>query len=163
MKFRLTKIPYRRKTRLRAGFTLMEMMLSLILLTAAFGLGVELMRSMMRVWNDTAQVSSRENRLDSALFRLRKDVWNSQGFNVNDPSSVELSTADGGKINWHIESDGAIKRTGGSDAAQTWDSTAGGWHFEKDENSLIVIDDKSQNQIPLRLPSQIILATRLKP
>ncbi|MGD0388239.1 MAG: hypothetical protein ABSC42_04710 [Tepidisphaeraceae bacterium] len=138
------------------GFTLTEVVVSLILLVLFFSAAGELFRSTVLLSSGSQEFSNRASQIDSAVFQLRRDVWNSVQIAATSPQSVDLSFSDGTKTAWKIEL-GSLARTDPRGQTERWQAVGNGWCFSTDGVSLTISDAAAA---PIRLASQILLAER---
>jgi hypothetical protein len=140
---------------------MIEIVMALSLLVIFFFVAGELFKSTVLLSAQSQQVSDDSNRIDSAMFQLRRDVWNSRQIAVADPRLVHLTASEGTQISWRINSSGDMTRTIAGGADETWLALAPGWSLTADGFSLSISD--AQNTQPLRLTSQAFLAEKEPP
>jgi len=140
----------------KKGFTLTELLVSLILLVLFFSAAGELFKSTILLSSGSQELSNRASQIDSALFQLRRDVWNSVQIAAAGPRSVDLSSPDGTKTAWRIDL-GSLTRTDAGGQTERWESVGDDWSFSTDGVSLTISDAASA---PTRLASQILLAEK---
>jgi hypothetical protein len=129
---------------------------SLILLVLFFSAAGELFRSTDLLSSGRQDFSNRASRIDSALLQLRRDVWNSSRITAGDLKSIELSTPDGARTAWKIES-GSVTRTDPRGQIERWETLGGDWSLSTDGVSLSISDGSAA---PIRLASQLLLWKR---
>jgi prepilin-type N-terminal cleavage/methylation domain-containing protein len=140
------------------AFTLTEVLMALSLLTLFFAAAGEIFKSTVLLsWNDP-QSSNRASQIDSALFQLRRDVWNSPQISVPKTKSADLES-DGGTILWTIDPDGNITRTDPHGQTEQWKTIAKNWSLTTDDICLTINDGSDE----MRLPSQILLSRGAQP
>jgi prepilin-type N-terminal cleavage/methylation domain-containing protein len=135
------------------GFTITELLATLVLLVLFFSAAGELFRSTILLSSGSQELSNRASQIDSALFQLRRDVWNSAQIAATSPQSVDLSSPDGTKTAWTINP-GSLTRTDARGQTERWACVGNDWSFSTDAVSLTISDAASA---PIRLPSQILL------
>jgi hypothetical protein len=140
---------------------MIEILMALSLLVIFFFVAGELFKSTVLLSAQSQQVSDDSNRIDSAMFQLRRDVWNSRQIAVADPHLVHLTASDGTQISWRINSGGDVTRTIAGGADETWPALALGWSLTADGFSLSISD--ARNSQSLRLTSQSLLAQKEQP
>ena len=137
------------------GFTITELLATLILLVLFFAAAGELFKSTILLSSGSQEFSNRASQFDSAIFQLRRDVWNSSRITAS-PQSVDLSLPDGTTTAWKI--DGAsLTRTDARGQTERYEAVGNDWSLCTDGVSLTISDAASA---PLRLPSQILLSKR---
>lgn len=137
--------------------------MTLSLLVVFFFLAGRLFRSSVLLSARSQQFADNANRIDSAMFQLRRDVWSSGKINVADPHSAQLRLSDGTQISWQINSDGDVTRTIAGEAAERWSGLGPNWSLSGDGLSLSVTDVASPVPQPMRLLSQSLLAQKEQP
>jgi hypothetical protein len=140
---------------LKPAFTIGEVLISLILFTIFLTLAGQLFRSTILVGSASENLSNTSSRIDSALFQLRADVWNSKSIAVPTPQSVDLTLADGRQISWKIDPDQGVIRAEPNTRPQIWQTIGSDWTFSTDPISLTITD---KSPAPTRLISQLLLA-----
>ena len=140
------------------GFTLTEVVVSLILLVLFFSAAGELFRSTVLLSSGSQEFSNRASQLDSAVFQLRRDVWNSSRIAAS-PQSVDLSWPDGTTTAWKIDG-GSLTRTDARGQTESRPAVGNDWSFSTDGVSLTISDGTAA---PIRLASQILLSERGHP
>jgi hypothetical protein len=85
----------------RRGFLLVELLLTLILLAAFAAIATPVLRWSIRtlVAPPPAAVAGR---LDAAVGSLRRDVWGAVNLAAPSPHELQLTTADGRTVRWHV-------------------------------------------------------------
>jgi type II secretory pathway component PulJ len=146
----------------RAAFTLYEVLVTLGLTTIFLGIAGELFNANFKVIGKTEVLSRQTAQIDSAVFRLRRDVWSAGQITLNNPNSVDLTDPSGSKVSWQVLSSGAVQRTDAAGHTTTW-TLAAPWAFSADDSSLSVSDAKSSGAKSVRLVSQVLLARRSAP
>jgi prepilin-type N-terminal cleavage/methylation domain-containing protein len=143
---------------MKRAFTMIEIIISLSLLTIFFGAAGELFRSTVILSSEGPSLSNRSSQIDSVLFQLRKDVWNSSQIAVSKPASADLDSSDE-KISWTITPNGNIIRTDSQGQSEEWKKVAEHWSLTADASSLTLHDGNAE----IRLPSQILLSRGANP
>jgi len=138
------------------GFTITELLATLILLVMFFSAAGELFRSTILLSWGSQEFSNRGSQIDSALFQLCRDVWNSAQIAATNPRSVDLSSPDGTKTAWRIDL-GSLTRTDARGQTERWASVGNDWSFSTDGVSLTISDTAPA---PTRLPSQVLLTEK---
>jgi prepilin-type N-terminal cleavage/methylation domain-containing protein len=141
------------------GFTLTEILVTLILLLLFFSAAGELFRSTILLSWGSQEFSNRASKFDSAVFQLRRDAWNSSRIVATGPQSVDLTGPDGTQTAWKIDR-GSLTRTDPRSRTERWEFIGDDWSFSTDGVSLTISDGASA---PMRLASQILLCERGHP
>jgi prepilin-type N-terminal cleavage/methylation domain-containing protein len=140
------------------AFTLTEVLMALSLLVIFMGLAGQLFKSSLMLSYDTPRKSDQSSRIDSAIFQLRRDVWNSPQITVPKPVQVDLESPDG-KISWTINPDGDLTRSVPHGQPEQWKQIARTWSLATDGKCLTIADGSAE----MRLPSQILLSRTANP
>ncbi|MGD0766614.1 MAG: hypothetical protein ABSB42_00165 [Tepidisphaeraceae bacterium] len=140
------------------GFTITELLATLILLVLFFAAAGELFKSTILLSSGSQEFSNRASQLDSAVFQLRRDVWNSSRIAAS-PQSVDLSWPDGTTTAWKIDG-GSLTRTDARGQTESRPAVGNDWSFSTDGVSLTISDGTAA---PIRLASQILLSERGHP
>jgi len=151
-----------RIARARRGFTLYEMLVALGLSTLLFGLAGELFNANFKVIGKSEVLSRQTAQIDSAMFRLRRDVWSAGQIIVPNPTSVSLVHPDGGKVSWAVAADGSVQRTDADGHTMTWPIGIP-WTFRADTSALSVNSPDAQGAKSVGLVSQLLLAREATP
>jgi hypothetical protein len=133
--------------------------MTLSLLVIFFAAAGEMFRSTVLLDRDCQTLSDHASRVDSALFRLRRDVWNSRQIVVGDTRRLELTTFTD-QIVWKTNADGSVTRSAPNQRSTRWDGIAATWALSSDGIGLTISDGGS---VPMRLTSQVLLAKRATP
>ncbi len=141
------------------GFTLLEIIMALSLLLIFFGVAGELFKSTLMLSYDSRELSNQNSRIDSAIFQLRRDVWNASRMTVSGNKSVDLSSSDGIKITWNVNLDNGVTRTDAQGRCERWEGIGQNWSLAAD-GSCLTIDAVTGE---MRLPSQILLSQGAQP
>jgi prepilin-type N-terminal cleavage/methylation domain-containing protein len=141
--------------KIRFGFTMVEILMTLSILLIFFGFSNEVFRSTVLLSSASQNLCDDASRTDFALRLLRGDVWNCRSMTLADPRSLELSFSDGTKVSWKIDSRNSVVRTDAAGHDERWDDVGIRWTFSTDKVSLAISDGSS---VPTRLVSQILLA-----
>ncbi len=147
----------KRSTKHRA-FTLTEILMALSLLTLFFAAAGEVFRSTVLLSSDIPQTLDHSTQIDSALFQLRRDIWNSPQISTPTAKSTEIES-EGKKIIWTIDPAGALTRTDSQARSEQWKDIAKNWSFAADSTCLTITDGSAE----VRLPSQILLSRGANP
>jgi prepilin-type N-terminal cleavage/methylation domain-containing protein len=142
----------------RRAFTMTEILMALSLLTIFFTIAGQLFKSCVTLSSDGPNLSNHACQIDSALFQLRRDLWNSPQISVPNSSSADLDSSEG-KISWTINPSGDLIRTDSHNRSEQWKSIAQHWSLASGGSCLTIADGHSQ----MRLPSQILLAQGANP
>jgi hypothetical protein len=132
---------------------------SIILLVLFFSAAGELFRSTVLLSWDSQDFSNRASQIDSTVFQLRRDVWNSSQITTTSPQSVDLFQPDGTKTVWKVDL-GSLTRTDARGQIERWQAVGNDWSFSTDGISLTISDATAA---PIRLASQILLSERGHP
>src|SRR5580704_1687215 len=111
-----------RKRSFKSGFTISELLMSLLILVIFFALAGELFNSSVLLSAAGEKLSNNSSRTDSALFQLRADVWNAKTISVSSAQSVDLSLADGTQVSWKIDPDQGVIRTVIEGSPEHWET-----------------------------------------
>jgi len=152
----------RRRFGHRAAFTLFEMLVALGVSTVLFGVAGELFNANFKVIGKSEVLSRQTAQIDSALFRLRHDVWSASQITVPTPRSVSLVNPDGGKVSWVVTADGSVQRTDADGHTMTWPIGIP-LMFSTDHFALSVSSPDAQGAKSVRLVSQFLLARGATP
>jgi prepilin-type N-terminal cleavage/methylation domain-containing protein len=107
-----------RTARKHRGFTLTEVLASLALLIIFFDVAGHLFRSTILLGESCQSVSNDSARIDSAVFRLRADVWNAKQLDSPQNGTIQITSADGQQISWRFDADGITRKS--ANAAEQW-------------------------------------------
>jgi hypothetical protein len=127
-------------------------------LTIFFAVAGEVFRSTVLLSSDIPSSLDRSTQIDSALFQLRHDIWNSLQISAPTAKSAEIQSQ-GQKISWTIDSEGNLTRTDPQAKSEQWKSIAQNWSFHASKTCLEIIDGSAE----IRLPSQILLSRGAHP
>jgi prepilin-type N-terminal cleavage/methylation domain-containing protein len=141
-----------------SGFTLYEVMVGILILVIFFAVAGKLFNSVILLGAASENLSNASSRTDSALFRLRADVWDSKSIVVADARSITLTRSDGSQIVWTLTPDEGISRAGPTAKSEQWEGIGKGWAFSTDAVSLTVAENK---EVPVRLVSQVLISRRM--
>lgn len=150
---------HRSPIRLRPGFTILEILMALGLLVIFFGVAGELFKSTMMLGYDSGQLSNQNSRIDSAIFQLRRDVWNSSRMTVSGKKSLDLDSSDGIKISWNIDQENGVTRTDAQGRSERWEGIGENWSLAADGPCLSIRDAAAE----ICLPSEILLSRGAQP
>ncbi len=142
----------------RPAFTLIEIIMSLALLTIFFAAAGQVFHSSAMLSYNTPRLSNQASRIDSAIFQLRRDVWSSPQISVPKPTVTDLKSSEG-KISWTINPDGDIARIDSRGQTERWNAIARNWSLATDGICLSIRDGSAE----MRLPSQILLSSGARP
>ncbi|MGD0464047.1 MAG: prepilin-type N-terminal cleavage/methylation domain-containing protein [Tepidisphaeraceae bacterium] len=148
----------KRPNSIRRAFTLTEVIMALSLLTIFFAAAGQVFHSSLMLSYDTPRSSDRASQIDSAVFQLRRDVWNSPQISVPKPTSADLQSSEG-KISWTINPDGDITRTDAHGQSERWNAIGRNWSLATDGICLTMSDGGAE----MRLPSQVLLTRGAHP
>lgn len=108
------------KLRPRHGFTLLELVIYLAILSTLSLLTTQVFRATVYNWRETAARHADQARFDSALRRLRADVWSASEMELKGPGRLVLHFPAGPEVTWTAEV-GRLTRVSSDDAAGiTW-------------------------------------------
>jgi len=147
-----------RPNSLQRAFTMIEIIMSLALLTIFFAAAGQVFHSSVMLSYDAPRLSNQASRIDSAVFQLRRDVWNSSRIAAS-PQSVDLSWPDGTTTAWKIDG-GSLTRTDARGQTESRPAVGNDWSFSTDGVSLTISDGTAA---PILLASQILLSERGHP
>ena len=102
----------------RRGFTLLEMLMALILLTVFALVAGEVFSNSMRALRTSSDNHNQLNSFENMLARLRQDAWTARSMRVNDPHQASLIDSSGQKITWSITPTGEFTRSAGADVCR---------------------------------------------
>jgi type II secretory pathway component PulJ len=136
------------------GFWLMELMVAIPIIFLGGGIAVELMHSTLVVATRSQDVATTNNRIDSAIFQMRQDVWHCSAIQ-SDSGGAKL-TIGSSQISWSVDPSGALIRTDSNGTAQRWESIAAGWQFASDPTCLMIRNDDQE----MRLANQVLISQR---
>ncbi len=100
------------------GFTIIEVLATLALLVIFFDVAGKLFRSTILTGAACQQISNESARTDSAMYQLRRDVWNARQLGSLKPGTIGITSSDGENITWRFDADGATRT--GTGAAEHW-------------------------------------------
>ena len=100
------------------GFTIIEVLATLMLLVIFFDVAGKLFRSTILTGAACQQISNESARTDSAMYQLRRDVWNARQLDSPRPGTIGITSSDGGNVTWRFDGEG-VTRTGAG-AAEHW-------------------------------------------
>jgi prepilin-type N-terminal cleavage/methylation domain-containing protein len=136
------------------GFTLVEVLVALSLLTIFFALAGVVFNSTISLSSGSAELCNRTSQIDSAVSEFRRDVWNSSHLTADEQKSVELEFSDGGRISWAIDPLQGVTRSDSRGDKMRWSGVGEKWLLSVDGPCLSIRDGADE----LRLPSQILLS-----
>jgi len=142
----------------RRGFTLLETVTSLAILSSLAVVGTELLRTSLRVTHEAVAAQEMAARLSSAAGSLREDVWNAKAFSSNDNQSLHINPPQGSQINWSIDAGDLVREEGTEQ--RRWHGIGADSLFEIDGPSIILRSRNHDNREQMRLVSQLQLASR---
>jgi hypothetical protein len=137
---------------------MIEIIMSLALLTIFFAAAGQVFHSSVMLSYDAPRLSNQASRIDSAVFQLRRDVWNSPQIFVPKPTSADLDSSEG-KISWTISPDGDIARIDFRGRTERWNAIGRNWSLATDGICLMIRDGSAE----MCLPSQILLSSGAHP
>lgn len=144
-------------TRRARGFTLSELIFTLMLLSVFSVIASRLFANIVTVFHQTTIAQSRISAYESAVALLRKDVWSASRIEVSDPTHARLSCPDGRSISWALEPTGQILRAENSGLATRWNASAQTLLFKKEPAALVLTDPAADPTLSTRFTSQVIL------
>jgi prepilin-type N-terminal cleavage/methylation domain-containing protein len=103
------------------GFTIIEVLATLALLVIFFDAAGKLFRSTILTGAACQQISNESARTDSAMYQLRRDVWNARRLDSAELGTIGITSTDGGNITWQFDADGTTRTAAG--AAEHWPDT----------------------------------------
>ena len=97
---------------------MIEILATLSLLVIFFDAAGQLYRSTLLTGAACQQICNESARTDSAIYQLRRDVWNARQVNSPRAGTIDITNPGGGKITWRFDSDGTTRTAAG--AAEHW-------------------------------------------
>lgn len=126
----------------RHAFMLMHLMIAIALFSLFSVAAFKLISLSLRITADVGRLEDQRLRHNSALGRLREDVWSARNVQRVSASTLRIQTTEKGSIIWSTDSEGALVRTERSNGAyplhQSWRETGAGMSFEVDGSTVIV-------------------------
>jgi len=147
----------RNRTVRRAGFLIIETLMTLSLLAFVFAAAAQLFRASVLTAQSSARACNQASRLDSAMLTLRRDVWQSYDIRVTDPHTVELTAGDGKTIVWRINPDASARRIDPNRRSMRWESLGLQLRFVRDGATLVVVHSGRPDDQALPLVSQVLI------
>jgi prepilin-type N-terminal cleavage/methylation domain-containing protein len=144
-----------RSISIRPGFTMIEIMATLILLGIFFEASVKVFNSTVLLSSASQDLCDHTSQIDSAMHQLRTDVWNCAAITVADPKSIDVVSAGGAKTSWQFDGKNHLSRTDADGQSARWDTGGIELAFSSDKVSLTISDGTAS---PMRMTSQILLA-----
>ena len=144
----------------------MIMMLAVTLLGIFAVVATRLIGSTMTLYREAATIDAEARLTDSALRRLRRDVWASARVDRTGPQSITVTDGAGRAVAWWVETDGTLvrwpagARGAGPEAPRRWAAVGARLSFEWDGRSLLVrgADRGADRAGGIRMTSQVQLA-----
>jgi prepilin-type N-terminal cleavage/methylation domain-containing protein len=145
----------------RRGFSLIEVLCWLMLLSAAALIGTRLFTSLMRVFREAPAQQEAMIRFDSAIQTLREDVTASAVFANGADGKILLTSGyqPGNSIAWSIDGDDLLRKTG--DDVRRWIGAGKNTAMSID-GPCIVLHLNGKYPEEIRLLSHIQLAGRMR-
>jgi prepilin-type N-terminal cleavage/methylation domain-containing protein len=145
--------------RRRAGYSLIELLMSISILVVVMNMSTELFRTVLRTGQDNQSLASETSRVDMAIAQLRRDVWGSGHITVADPHAVTVQLAGSDAVHWAITPD-SVQRTAPDGTVTQWPGIGSAWAFSTDPGALTVTDAKTPDAPPYRLVSEVVISRR---
>jgi Flp pilus assembly protein TadG len=151
--------------RRRGAFTLAHVLIALPLLAVFAFVSTQLLRTSWRATADVRVAAESAARLDSALHRLRADVWSAKELSM-EGTSAQLLQPDGSFVTWNVgPAAGTLVRTVNTGASPMhWDGLPQGVGFAADGPALRVSvpNPEAGRTDEVTMASQLLLAGRGK-
>lgn len=141
----------------RRAFTIVELLMALPILVAAFAMSAQLLRTVVLTDSATAASSNHFSQVDAAVFQLRRDVWASEAIAIVNPTEADLILPGGKTIVWKIDGDEAVSRLDSAPRPLRWPSAGRGWTFARNATCLIVNAATSGDVQRMQMVSQVLL------
>ncbi|HEY8668604.1 MAG TPA: prepilin-type N-terminal cleavage/methylation domain-containing protein [Tepidisphaeraceae bacterium] len=144
--------------RRQRGFTLIEMLATLVLLTAFALIGARLFTAAMRLIHSAQAGHTAMMQSESALRRLRADAWAATKIEAG-PQSVTITRMDGSVVQWKAQQ-AALSRAveGNEERAIHWQDAGAPLQFISDGRSLVVQSrDEHKQLVREKMVSQLAL------
>ena len=143
----------------RRGFTLIETVVSLIILANLAVLGTELLRTSFRVMNQSVASQELVTRLNSAIGQLRVDAWNAKSFSSTNDQSLHIETGQGAAVDWSVDAGDLIRRA--ANGQRRWIGVGSDSLFQTNGPSAVFCSKSHVEGEQIRLVSQLQLARQL--
>ena len=151
------------------AFTIIELILTLTMLSVFSLLSAKLFTSTIVVARNSRQAQSMLLRHDSIVHRLRHDMWNAESLSVNDPHTATIRQPGKQQITWRrSDATDVLSRTlkVGQEILdhQQWTGLDMRLSFAKDGSTLIIQRPRTRTDwdVLVRLYSQLTIAHRKK-
>jgi type II secretory pathway component PulJ len=145
----------------RTGISLYEVVVSLGIFVIAMNMAAQLFRSLITTGAESGRTLNQVARIDSAVAKLRGDVWSAGKIDILDSHTVRLSRGDNLTATWAV-SDNSLTRTDASGHVESFSDTGKGWSFARDGAALTISDDSAHDATAMRLVSQVLLAGAMR-
>ena len=144
---------------MRRGFSLLEMVVVLGLLTVMSIVAVPITRWAILNMSASQAAASAASRLDNAMQTLRQDVWQAESIDVSIPQTLVLTCADGHKIRWQFGPGDSWQRNGSSSDQCVWTSIANKTSCTANGSVVVmtVPNDASHRSVTICFVSQAML------
>jgi prepilin-type N-terminal cleavage/methylation domain-containing protein len=136
----------------RRGFTLVEILFAMILISVFFAVAERVMHSVMIGFEQLPKAQDAIAVNNSVLQTLRSDVWNASAIEMKSDKSV-LITNDSGSSTWSIDADDIV-RAGAGDATRRWLGAGKTVRFEADPVGLKL---SPKDVVPITIASQFLI------
>jgi len=141
------------------GFTLLEVMLSLILMTMFAAVGTRLFTESMRIWKQSSDRQDDLARFDQAIAMFRADVWKATSLESNSSSQLICRSSADHQVKWSVADDGSLLRTesNGSEtpAERSWTGMGRGVTLTVKGNTAEFVP--SVDSVPIRLRAETLM------
>jgi prepilin-type N-terminal cleavage/methylation domain-containing protein len=120
------------------GFTLLEMLVVLGLLTIVMGVAGSITRWAILNMAESQAAASAASRMDNAIEALRRDVWQVSAIATATSRALVLKDADGRTINWQFGPLDSVRRSETSSEDQIWNGVAAGISCAADGSAVVI-------------------------
>jgi type II secretory pathway pseudopilin PulG len=162
----MTPRPHPRRA---SAFSLIELLIYLVLLSAFSLLAAELYTLTMNTSRDATRAQDSLGRLDVILDRLRADAWRAQAIRVVSDKQVEMTLSDGQTVTWTIAGKDLTRSLAApgrpDNRPAVWPNVRPALSFAQHGQALLVSVASPDKQPPAQFlfVSQTLLAGRLQP
>jgi prepilin-type N-terminal cleavage/methylation domain-containing protein len=145
------------------GFTILEMMMVVGLLTIVFAIAATLTRWSLMANYESQQSAVMDARLDDMVRTIRRDIWQASAIESPNPQTVRVTDADGHQITWTFGPGDSVHRT--AEVERSWPELVGGISTGRNGGviELTIPRTRLRNGQTISLASQIILAGGKQP
>jgi prepilin-type N-terminal cleavage/methylation domain-containing protein len=109
---------------MRRGFSLLEMLVVLGLLTVMSTVAAPIIRWAILSMSASQTTMSAASRFDNAMQTLRHDVWQAESIDASTPQTLVLTCADGHQIRWQFGPADSWRRNVSSSDQCVWTGIA---------------------------------------